>query len=107
MCAASELKAELWDIWSKSTVANVEQKGSMDMNTLLEHSTFLGVAQVPLADTLPAAALQDTGSNSGPLLPGDRYRIVRECVLSRRHGGDRVAGALDESLHSSIHCLGK
>lgn len=91
-CAASELRAELWDIWSKNTAAKVDEKDSINMQTLLEHSCFLGTAHVPLAETLPAAALQDTNSSNGPLLPGNRHRVVRECVLSRRHGGDRVGG---------------
>eukprot|EP00892_Ulva_mutabilis_P007162 jgi/Ulvmu1/4818/UM020_0103.1 len=94
MCAASELKAELWDIWSKNTAAKVDEKNTIDMGTLLEHSCFLGTAHVPLAETLPAAALQVSGNHTGPLLPGSRFRVTRECVLSRRHGGDRVQGTV-------------
>lgn len=110
------MTAELWDIWSKSTAAKVDQKDSIDMQTLLEHSCFLGAAHVPLSETLPAAALQDTAAYNGPLLPGNRYRVVRECVLSRRHGGDRVAGGshepacssgrdtLSECMNMPVHC---
>lgn len=94
MCAASELKAEVWDIWSKSTAAKFDQKDSIDMGTMLEHSCFLGLVHVPLSETLPAAALQDTCGYNGPLMPGHQCQVTRECVLSRRHGGDRVQGVL-------------
>jgi hypothetical protein len=94
VCAASEMRVEAWDIWSKASNLRAESKESFDMAAVLKRSSFLGQVDVPLSETLPAA----TRRSSAP----ENSAFRASYALARRHGADLVSGTVNLSFDWSI-----